>query len=183
MKRVFISYSREQEKFTEQLRDQLQSWGHFVWRDLDSIAKGAYWPDEIDKGLKGSDLIVGVLTPDAVASRMVKNEWDWALKYKKRLILLMYQECQVPMNYVSINYINFENNVEAGFSKLKAALKAVDYPRYEAPISSITMTDEDKSSRSRLLMQIQHDWIEGVLMNAVSTGEMELAFANQSQAS
>jgi hypothetical protein len=44
--------------------------------DQYDIPVGAYWPDEIDKGLSACTVVVGVISPDAVASRNVKNEWD-----------------------------------------------------------------------------------------------------------
>ena len=51
--------------------------------DQFDIPVGAYWPDEIDKGLAASDIVVGILSPDAVESRNVKNEWDWAIAHEQ----------------------------------------------------------------------------------------------------
>jgi hypothetical protein len=50
--------------------------------------------------------VVGLLSPDAVASRNVKNEWDWALQNDKQLILLKTRPCVIPHRYVSINFID-----------------------------------------------------------------------------
>lgn len=119
---IFISYKRENRDFAEELRQQLQSWGYATWMDIYNVPKGGYWPDEIDKGLQGADLVVGVMSPQAVKSRAVKNEWDWAIINKRRLILLMIENCYVPMNYVSINYIDFTKNKAEGFEHLKEAL-------------------------------------------------------------
>jgi pimeloyl-ACP methyl ester carboxylesterase len=74
--------------------------------DQYDIPAGAYWPDEIDKGLNGADFVVGLLSPEAVESRNVKNEWDWALQNGKNLILLMARSCVVPHRYVSINFLD-----------------------------------------------------------------------------
>jgi hypothetical protein len=57
--------------------------------DEHDIPVGAYWPDEIDKGLAASDIVVGVLSPDGVASRNVKNEWDLAIQRGKPLLLVL----------------------------------------------------------------------------------------------
>src|SRR3954464_10233883 len=70
------------------------------------IPVGAYWPGEIDVGLSSSDIVVGILSPDAVASRNVKNEWDWAIAHDKRLLLLQVKPSDVPHRYVSINFID-----------------------------------------------------------------------------
>ena len=45
-----------------------------TWMDQFDIPVGADWPDQIDKRLTSSDIIIGVLSPAAVASRNVKNE-------------------------------------------------------------------------------------------------------------
>jgi pimeloyl-ACP methyl ester carboxylesterase len=73
--------------------------------DLFDIAVGAYWPDAVDEGLTSSDHVVGILSPDAVASRNVKNEWDWALANGKPLLLLQIKPCSIPHRYVSLNFI------------------------------------------------------------------------------
>jgi pimeloyl-ACP methyl ester carboxylesterase len=103
---VFISYHRADLGVAERLRAHLVSKGVKTWMDHYDIPAGAYWPDEIDRGLNQSQLVVGLLSPDAVASRNVKNEWDWALQNDKQLILLMTRPCVIPHRYVSINFID-----------------------------------------------------------------------------
>ena len=73
--RVFISYRRVEQEFAERLHDKLCAWGHDTWMDVYNIPKGSYWPDEIDKGLKWCDVVIGVMSPEAINSRNVKNEW------------------------------------------------------------------------------------------------------------
>jgi pimeloyl-ACP methyl ester carboxylesterase len=103
---VFISYQRVDEAFARQVREHLAANGVATWMDQFDIPVGAYWPDEIDKGLAASDIVVGVLSPDSVESRNVKNEWDWAIANDKRLLLLMVRPCVIPHRYISINYID-----------------------------------------------------------------------------
>jgi pimeloyl-ACP methyl ester carboxylesterase len=103
---VFISYQRGDEAFARQVREHLVAAGVETWMDQHDIPVGAYWPDEIDKGLAASDVVVGVLSPDSADSRNVKNEWDWAIANSKRLVLLMVRPCVIPHRYISINYID-----------------------------------------------------------------------------
>jgi hypothetical protein len=103
---VFISYQRSDELFARQLRAHLVAAGVGAWMDQFDIPVGDYWPDAIDRGLAGSDIVVGLLSPDAVASRNVKNEWDWALAREKPLLLLMTRPTEIPHRYVSINFID-----------------------------------------------------------------------------
>src|SRR5688500_9739039 len=74
---VFISYHRTDLGVAEQVRAHLLKNGVKTWMDHYDIPAGAYWPDEIDRGLNQSHLVIGLLSPDAIASRNVKNEWDW----------------------------------------------------------------------------------------------------------
>jgi hypothetical protein len=106
---VFISYQRSDEAFARQVREHLVAAGVQTWMDQFDIPVGAYWPDEIDRGLSASDIVVGVLSPDAVESRNVKNEWDWALQNHKQLLLLLVKPTIVPHRYVSINFIDVSN--------------------------------------------------------------------------
>jgi pimeloyl-ACP methyl ester carboxylesterase len=103
---VFISYHRADLAVAEQVRAHLLKNGVKTWMDHYDIPTGAYWPDEIDRGLNHSQLVMGLLSPDAVASRNVKNEWDWALQNDKQLILLMTRPCVIPHRYVSINFLD-----------------------------------------------------------------------------
>ncbi len=103
---VFISYQRIDGDFARQVREQLMSHGVRTWMDQYDIPAGAYWPDEIDAGLAASDTVVGIVSPDAVSSRNVKNEWDWALEHNKPLVLLMRRPTDVPHRYVSINFLD-----------------------------------------------------------------------------
>ena len=41
-----------------------------------------------------------------MASRNVKNEWDWAIANDKRLLLLQVTPTVIPHRYVSITFID-----------------------------------------------------------------------------
>ena len=103
---VFISYDRTDQGAAEQVRARLLASQVKTWMDRYDIPAGAYWPDEIDVGLRQATLILGLLSPDAVNSRNVKNEWDWAIHNAKPLILLKIRPSEIPHRYVSINYID-----------------------------------------------------------------------------
>jgi pimeloyl-ACP methyl ester carboxylesterase len=112
---VFISYHRADLAVAEQVRAHLIANQIATWMDQYDIPAGAYWPDEIDKGLGRSDFVIGVLSPDAADSRNVKNEWDWALQNGKHLILLMARPCVIPHRYVSINFIDATGSDQSGW--------------------------------------------------------------------
>jgi pimeloyl-ACP methyl ester carboxylesterase len=132
--RVFISYHRADRAIADQVRAHLAANHVTVWMDAYDIPAGAYWPDEIDQALNGADLVVGILSPDAVASRNVKNEWDWAIQNDKDLILLMARSCVIPHRYVSISFIDATGDLRPALEELRRvpalrSVSAVSAPR------------------------------------------------------
>jgi TIR domain/NACHT domain len=184
---IFISYGHEDVDFARHVREQLQAWDYQTWLDSDNIPHGAYWPDAIDAGLKNSDVVIGVMTPDSVASRNVKNEWDWALKNEKPLFLLLLRECEVPHRYVSINYIDFTGGRPQGFAQLKEALANPDRSPYEDDAPGPHMlripTNTSERNRNRMLEKVKTFWINGVLENSLyGAALIELGMTSQPEA-
>ncbi|MBZ0304897.1 MAG: toll/interleukin-1 receptor domain-containing protein [Anaerolineae bacterium] len=156
MTKIFLSYRREDLTFAEFIRQKLQEWGYEVWMDIYDIPKGAYWPDAIDEALKGTDIVVGVMSPDAVSSRNVKNEWDWALVNEKPLLLLLLRDTQIPMNYISINYIDFRQDRATGLKYLQEALLSAFTGAFQLTpeeIANFPKTDESRKSSEPLPSQ------------------------------
>jgi WD40 repeat protein len=56
---VFISYHRADLTVAERVRAHLMANGVKTWMDHYDIPAGAYWPDEIDRGLNPSQLATG----------------------------------------------------------------------------------------------------------------------------
>jgi TIR domain-containing protein len=83
---IFISYKRGYREFALELKSRIHSWGYKSWLDVDEIPDGSYFRFEIDKGLKTSDVVVGVLTQEAQESREVLFELDFAIKKNKPLL-------------------------------------------------------------------------------------------------
>jgi hypothetical protein len=190
---TFISYKREDQQFAERLRDALRAWGYRTWIDIENIEKGAYWPDEIDEGLASADVVVGVISPDALQSRNVKNEWDWALTNGKRLLLILFRACPLPHRYVSLNYIDFTRNEQWGLDQLRKVLQDATYPQYQVEVPPVatppiavpplaTPTARTDSNRARVLRKVHEFWINGVLKNAVSDTVFELDMALKADA-
>ncbi|MEX2315413.1 MAG: TIR domain-containing protein, partial [Thermomicrobiales bacterium] len=134
--RIFISYQRIDERFARHVREALVRAGAPVWMDRYDISVGAYWPDEIDKGLSGSDVVVGILSPGSVESRNVKNEWDWAIANRRRLILLQVRPCDIPHRYISINFI--DATMPDPTPALDALLDAITTTSTESPADDTT---------------------------------------------
>lgn len=83
---VFISYSRDDaewaHRFAESLRDQSVN----VWLDAWQIHAGEHLREAIDAGLRNSDAIVSIISPDNAQRPSVLFELGAALAMGKRLI-------------------------------------------------------------------------------------------------
>lgn len=81
--RVFISHANQDSAFAERLAGDLRHCGADVWLDATHIGPGNF-VQRINEALNARDVLVLVLTPNALASRWVPDEMDAALvRYKQ----------------------------------------------------------------------------------------------------
>jgi hypothetical protein len=165
MTRIFISYKREDETFARSLRQHLLDAGYEVWMDIFDIPAGAHWPDEIQKGLESCDVVLGLMTPKAMDSRNVKNEWDWAIVYQKRFIPLLIEKCTVHLNYISLNWIDFTKGHDVGFASLETTLKS-------SPATSTAPADSYRDYLQKLYERI-NDYLARAIITRSERDEAE----------
>jgi len=142
MAKVFISYKREDEAFARQIHNKLREWGHESWLDIDNISAGTIpgskgWDDAVHRGMKVSQVVIGIMTPESLASENVLDEWGWALTNDRRLILLWLREVpeeDIPPRYIRIKWIDFRKKRAEGFRDLEHALD------FSKPVTSATST-------------------------------------------
>ena len=108
MTQVFISYSRKDISFIDRLAADLKTAGIDVWYDVSRIAGGARWRSEIENALRNSQYVIVVLSPDSIVSEWVEREFLFSSNLKRKIIPLMYRACELPLNYVDLNYIDVQ---------------------------------------------------------------------------
>jgi WD40 repeat protein len=88
---VFLSYAREDdEPFVRRLYLDLQSAGHTVWWDRESMPSRALtFPQEIRDAIEGSDRLVLVVGPKAISSEYVQAEWEHALLFGRSVVPIL----------------------------------------------------------------------------------------------
>jgi serine/threonine protein kinase len=87
-KHLFISYSRRDKQFAEQLTEHLSSSGFTVWIDS-KIEYGDTWFKEIDEAIKTCTAFLLVMSPDSYESEWVQKEILLAKRYKKPIFPLL----------------------------------------------------------------------------------------------
>lgn len=161
-RRVFISYKREDVEFAKRLREFILNQGFDAWMDIFNIPQGvdpvhnSYgWDDAIDRGLRNSDLVLGVMTPESVASQNVLNEWGWTLSNKLPFILVRLREVRshdIPHRYIRINYIDFVSSDDVGFELLADCLRS--------PHREVYPELAQDENRKNFLRNFENRWIK-----------------------
>ena len=129
---IFISYKSEQRSFAFMVRDKIIEWGYEPWLDVDRLQPGTYWADDIDHALKTCRACLGIMTPQAISSRSVTNEWDLAVIRGVLFIPLMFEYTEPHYKYIDIQYIDFrERTTNQAFEQLRMRLDA-QYPQSTA---------------------------------------------------
>lgn len=123
MAQIFISYSRRDLPFVERLASDLKGNGFEVWYDVSRLRGGARWRTEIQNAIKNSQFVVVVLSPDSVESEWVEREFLFSSNLKRKIIPLLYRPCELPLNYLNLNYIDVQGeNYQRNFGALLDAL-------------------------------------------------------------
>lgn len=132
---VFVSYSRRNKEFVQELHGALEATGREVWVDWENIPVAVDWWQEIQLGIELADTFVFVLSPDSVASKVCRQEIEEALRHNKRLVPVVCQDVQPDQVHPELARLNWiflrpEDNFQKGFKNLLEALdQDLDYVR------------------------------------------------------
>lgn len=85
-KPIFISYSRADTVFARQLYEALHGLGFALWRDRSEMEGGQNWWQQIQEAIEKSDTMVLCMSPAALASPVVTQEWRYARQVGTRVI-------------------------------------------------------------------------------------------------
>src|SRR6516162_10880247 len=109
--KVFISYSRKDEDFAQDLLAGLQVGGFEPYLDKHDIAAGEDWEARLGRLIEAADTVVYVISPDAVASERCAWEVERTVALRKRLLPIVWravEEATVPARLKQLNYIYFD---------------------------------------------------------------------------
>lgn len=120
---IFMSYSRRELGFVDDLVSKLEGEDYNVWLDYRALVPGAPWNVQIDKGLKDADTVLLVVSKAALASEYVALEWHHFLETKKRFILLIFEAVDLPKELEQFEWVDFRGNYNAGLKELFSQLK------------------------------------------------------------
>ncbi len=133
--KVFISYSHKDAPLARRVADALEEAGLDIWDAEREIVPGDNWAKKVAEGLEESDAMVVLLTPEALESKVIRREIEYALGVKSfsgRLIPVFvdspggFPEDSVPWILRHLNVIRLpEQGREDGIRQIAEVLKEV----------------------------------------------------------
>ncbi len=143
---VFISYQRGSEAAARALHQRLTAEGLRVWQDVHNIRHTERWPLAIDAALRSTDRLLLLLTPKAMDSQEVFNEWFYFYNKKKPLHCLLLETSDIHYQLLPYQYIDWRDPAQRDWPRLFRELRA-DFnapgPISPSPIVSAPAADTD----------------------------------------
>jgi hypothetical protein len=130
---IFMSYSRREVPFVNALVDDLEDQGFNVWLDYRSLIPGTPWAEQIDAGITESEVILLVVSKASMASKYVEMEWQQVIKLDKRVILLIFEAVDLPIELECYEWVDFRGNYKAGLEELARQLQQSEEEEHPAP--------------------------------------------------
>lgn len=125
---IFISYSRRDTVFVEQLYIALHNEGLSVWVDWEGIPPSAEWLREIFQAIDAADNIIFVISETFCRSDICQQELQYAIKQNKRLIPIVIEDLPgklVPPSLANLNWLFFREQ-DAFDAALQTLLHAIN---------------------------------------------------------
>ncbi len=120
---VFLSHSSNDKDFVERLAGDIEKAGIDVWYDRWEIRVGDSIVGKINAGLKDSDYVIAVISPNSVQSKWVTLEIDAALieslgKKSSYLLPVLLADTDLPPLLRDRRYADFRRDYEQGLREV-----------------------------------------------------------------
>jgi len=128
MAKIYLSYSRKDGDFARLLSARLQSAGHEVVIDTDTLMPGEDWRSLLSEGLKSADAFVVLLSASSLSSQYTLMEVGSARAYaseigKPIVIPIMIDDVEIPLPLQDIQILFAKDrDIEKIFAELTRTL-------------------------------------------------------------
>lgn len=195
--KVFISYSRADLDFADELSAGLQIMGFSPLIDRHSILEGEEWKRRLGALIADADTIVFVLSPESATSKICKWEVDEAVRLSKRILAVLWRPIGTivaPERLAALHYVRFDPHEDgkprsfmSGLRNLAHALKMdLSWLREHSRLLTRALEWEaDNRPSNRLLFGTDIDnaklWVERRPRNAPEITALHLDFIRASE--
>ena len=101
---VFLSYARADHLYAHALAAELRRVGVDLWLDRD-IRPGTNWDRSVEDALGRCRTMLVIMSPTAVASENVQDEWSYFLERGRVVHPFVYQACDMPFRLRRRQYV------------------------------------------------------------------------------
>ena len=135
---VFISYSHQDDEFVLRLARELETRGVKVWIDRGDIHAGAQWRAAIHQAIEEAQAFFLVISPDALRSEYVSEEFALAEQLHKPIFPLIYRKTKIEPalqeRLFGYQFVDFrQGGYRDKFTDLLTGLKALGLVASDAP--------------------------------------------------
>jgi hypothetical protein len=109
------------------------------------IEPGTSWDRAVEDALNKCQRMLVILSPDSVKSENVLNEVSIALSKQKRVIPILYGKCDIHLQLVRLQQVDFRFDYDRGLKGLLKTLTAATARKRSR------LATEDEDARHRLL--------------------------------
>ncbi|MFN8150288.1 MAG: TIR domain-containing protein [Solirubrobacterales bacterium] len=144
---VFLSYSREDSEIARRVYRGLAEAGIETWVDWRDIPATADWFEEIQEGIRESEVFVFLMSPASLDSQVCARELGTASEMEKRLIPVVIDDVSglaIPEALARRQWIKLDSNGQSEFD-LAALLTAIE-------------TDPDRLKEHTHWLGLAHRW-------------------------
>jgi WD40 repeat protein len=167
MSDVFLSYSRKDTEFVQEIFESLSARKREAWIDLHGIDYSAKWWEEICGGIDGADNFVLFVSPNSLESLFCHREIQYALKHNKRIIPFLLeridQQTLLKAWQSSPDLSKFEQLAHENLESIQA-IQWIDYTQIhdvnkavDALLETVDTDPERVKLHTRLLLRLR-DW-------------------------
>lgn len=175
--KVFISYSRKDAGFADDLVAGLQACGFEAYIDREDIAPGEAWETRLGGLIAAADTVVYVISPHSVSSPQCHWEVEETLRLSKRLLPVVWEpvaEDQTPAELSRLNFVFFDGgkSFARGLADLAQALKVdVGWIREHSRLGGLARRWEARGRPAEALLRGEEldaarDWAAGRPLSA-----------------
>lgn len=138
--KIFISYSRRDTDYAQQIDEYFQGTGHNIFTDVKDIPMGVVWTSAIKNNISNCDVFVVIITDAALRSSEVEKEVLQAQRENKKIIPCIHRDLnydEIKWNLKSIQGVEFQDKYDLSrvlYSKIAGKRKdssVTPTPRYD----------------------------------------------------
>ena len=93
---IFVSYAHKDSPAVFHIVEQLNARGYRIWYD-EGIEPGSEWPEYIANHLLGAEMVLSILSPNAVNSVNCRREINFALSKNKPVLTIHMEGMELPV--------------------------------------------------------------------------------------